>query len=148
MTNRALSEALRELLDAGTRRLIVGKGLRYEAAAHVASPVELPREAQFDRVIWFARDGLRAGVAALRVVLAPSGLLVLVPELGSALARAFRGGGSKDAAARLEEACGALVLSGLSEPRVIGEGRHEFAVCATKPEQLNALDAFFEQPTP
>ncbi|HTU60265.1 MAG TPA: hypothetical protein VMF89_17565, partial [Polyangiales bacterium] len=92
---------------------------------------------------------LRAGLSLLRARLADGGLLWVVldeaPLLG-AVSRAL--GLSSKSDEPLIEACEALLLTGYREPRVLTELKPRLVLAADKPRRVDALDAFFEQPSP
>jgi hypothetical protein len=98
-------------------------------------------------IVWRVRGSLDPGLSQLKPLLLPGAALLLVVEARrpEALLRSLLGKPAWPPYV-LEDACEALLLQGLSEPRLVAESKAGFAAAARNPTQRSALDAFFEQP--
>ena len=147
-----LRATLHSAIAPAERLLVVGVGgIGRAAACEVATLTDLPvGEEPFDAIVWLAEAGLADALVRLRRLLRPAGLLVVWVEpsgIASQVWSALSGTPARTSVS-LEQVCEALVVGGLLTPRVLGSGRHGFAVCGTMPARRDALDAFFEQPAP
>lgn len=150
MSAKELRAQVRAAFPAEARVLVVGaKGANLPGAHEISAPDAIV-QGRWDGIAWFARDDLRANLARLRGALVPEGRLVLVVE-PTGLSRQLWGalsGANSALPIAFEAACEALILAGLSTPRVLVAGKRGFALLAHAPERREALDAFFEQPLP
>jgi len=151
MSTREFRGALARAFAGAERSLWLGDKRHAPDGALVLRDVEELGGAceRFQAIGWVTRGPLRMGLASLRPRLSDGGLLWVVldeaPLLG-AVSRALRLSPKSDEA--LIEACEALLLTGYKEPRVLIELQPRLVLAANKPQRVDALDAFFEQPPP
>jgi hypothetical protein len=98
-------------------------------------------------IVWRVRTPLEPGLSLLRPLLSPGAALLLVVEARrpEALLRSLLGKPAWPPCS-LEDVCEALVLKGLSEPRLLAATKAGFAAVARNPTLRSTLDVFFEQP--
>jgi hypothetical protein len=101
----------------------------------------------YDGIVWRVRSALDQGLETLKPLLHPGAALLLVVEARRPPEALFRSllGRPSWPPCTLEDACEALLLRGLSEPRLLAESKAGFAVGARNVQQRSSLDAFFEQ---
>jgi hypothetical protein len=140
---RELFEGCDPLLVVGARSFTAAGAMHQEDLGAVKAGPDGP----YRGIVWRVRSELEPGLALLRPLLLPGAALLLVVEVRrpEALLRSLLGKPAWPAYV-LEDACEALVLKGLSEPRLVAQSKAGFAAAARNPTQRSSLDVFFEQP--
>jgi hypothetical protein len=142
--------AARELFEGCEPLLVVSaRGFAAAGATHLEDVGALQAAAHgpYRGIVWRVRAALEPGLARLRPLLMPGAALLLVVETRrpEALLRSLLGKPAWPLYV-LEDVCEALLVKGLSEPRLVAESKAGFAATARNPTQRSTLDAFFEQP--
>jgi hypothetical protein len=143
-----LDELAQKELSSAERVLIVGRALAELPVTHVDAIDDGDTPAGgFDAVLWECEHDVVPGLRRLRQRVRPGGLLlVTVPRPGALgrLKRMFAAGEGEPP--DFEALCGAPLLAGLLEPRVVGDEQKGALVAARVPAPIDALDHFFTQP--
>jgi hypothetical protein len=140
----------RALFEGGEPLLVVSaKSFAHERATHLedVSAARATAHGPYRGIVWRVRAPLQPGLGLLRSLLLPGAPLLVVVEARrpEALLRSLLGRPAWPAYV-LEDVCEALLLKGLSEPRLLAASTAGFAAAARNPSQPSPLDAFFEQP--
>jgi len=142
--------AARELFESSEPLLVVSaRSFAHPGATHLEdiAAARATAHGSYRGIVWRVRAALEPGLALLKPLLLPGAALLLVVEGGrpEALLRSLLGRPAWPSC-ELEDACEALLLKGLSEPRLVAASKAGFAAAANNPTQRSTLDAFFEQP--